>query len=102
MGSIHSFGELVQEFGVRFMTCSCVPQPMDALLFMKIGARETLWSYASRYWELYKEIGGGNEKVAVSTFCLGLPEDFELLVSLMMRPLEDMRKQNKGKALVTA
>ena len=40
-GSIHSFSELIQEFGVRFMTCSWVPQPMDALLSMKMGAGET-------------------------------------------------------------
>ena len=49
-GSIHSFAKLIQEFGIRFMTCSCVPQPVDALLPMKIEAEETLWSYASRCW----------------------------------------------------
>ena len=65
---------------------------MDALLSMKMGASETLHSYANRYWELYNEIGGGNEKIAVSTFQLGLPEDFELRDSLTMRPLEDMRQ----------
>ena len=41
---------------------------MDVLLSMKMGAKEALRSYASRYWELYNEIGGGNEKVAASTF----------------------------------
>ena len=40
-GSIHSFSELIQEFGVRFMTCSRVPQPVDALLSMKMGTGET-------------------------------------------------------------
>ena len=49
-GSIHSFTKLIQEFGLRFMTCSCVPQPVDALLFMKMGAGETLRSYTSRCW----------------------------------------------------
>ena len=65
---------------------------MDALLSMKMGARETFHSYANRYWELYNEIGGGNEKIAVSTFQLGLPDDFELRDSLTRRPLEDMRQ----------
>ena len=37
-GSIHSFAELIQEFGVRFMTYSWVPQPMDALLSIKMEA----------------------------------------------------------------
>ena len=77
-GSIHSFSELIQEFGVRFVTCSRVPQPVDMLLSMKMRAGETLRSYASRYWELYHEIGGDNERVATSTFRMGLPEDFGL------------------------
>ena len=77
-GSIHSFAELIQEFGTQFVTCSRVPQPMDALLSIKMRVVETLWSYASWYWELYNEIGGGNEKIPVSTFRMGLPEDSEL------------------------
>ena len=63
-----SIGEFIQEFEVRFMTCSRVAQLVDALSSMKMGARETLRSYASRYWELYNEISGGNEKVVASTF----------------------------------
>ena len=65
---------------------------MDALLSMKMGAGETLRSYASQYWELYNEIGGGNEKIAVSTFRMGLSEDSRLRESLMRRPPEDMRQ----------
>ena len=91
-GSIHSFGELIQEFRVRFMTCSRVLQPMDSLLSIKMGAKETLQSYASKYWELYNEIGGGKEKVATSTFLFGLPEDFELRELLTKRPPKDMRQ----------
>lgn len=68
--------------------------------------------------ELYNEIEGGNEKVAASTFRLGLPEDYELRESLTMRPLKDMKQlirhieeykmleddqqQSKGKAPVTS
>ena len=91
-GLIHSFSELIQEFGVRFMTYSQVPQPVDALLPIKMGTRETLRSYANRYWELYNEIGGGNEKIAASTFRMELPEDSGLRESLMRRPPEDMRQ----------
>ena len=91
-GSIHNFSELIQEFGVRFMTCSWVPQLVDTLLSMKMGVGETLCSYANRYWELYNEIGGGNEKIAVSTFWIGLPEDSELRDSLIRRPPKDMRQ----------
>ena len=89
--SIHSFVELIQEFGVRFVTCNRVPQLVDALLSMKMRVGETLCSYASRYWELYNEIGRGNEKIAASTFRMGLPKDFELRESLTKKPLEGMR-----------
>ncbi|XP_023880743.1 uncharacterized protein LOC111993117 [Quercus suber] len=116
-GSIHSFAELIQEFGSRFMTCSREQQPVDALLYMKMRAGETLRDYASRYWELYNEIGGGNEKIAASTFRMGLPEESGLRESLTKKPPEDMRQlmrrieeykrleddriQSKGKAQVT-
>ena len=91
-GSIRSITELIQEFGARFVTCNLVPQPVDALLSIKIGVGETLRSYASRYWELYNEIGGGNEKTAASTFRMGLPENSKLRESLTKRPPEDMRQ----------
>ncbi|XP_050259096.1 uncharacterized protein LOC126704104 [Quercus robur] len=84
-GSILSFSELIQEFGVRFMTYSRVPQLMNALLSMKMGVGETLCSYTNRYWKLYNEIDRGNEK-------MGLPEDSKLQDSLTRRPPEDMRQ----------
>ena len=59
---------------------------------MKMRVDETLRSYASRYWELYNEIGRGNEKIATGTFKMGLPKDSELRESLTKRPLEDMRQ----------
>nr|XP_023888981.1 uncharacterized protein LOC112001050 [Quercus suber] len=89
---IHNFAELIQEFRVRFVTCSRVPQSVDALLSMKMRVGETLRSYASQYWELYNEIGGGNEKIAARTFRMGLPEDFGLRESLTKKLPEDMRQ----------
>ncbi|XP_023895857.1 uncharacterized protein LOC112007729 [Quercus suber] len=91
-GSIHNFAELIQEFGIRFVTCSREPQPVDALLSMKMRVMETLRSYAGRYWELYNEIGEGNEKIAASTFRMGLLEDSRLRESLTKKPPEDMRQ----------
>ncbi|XP_030922893.1 uncharacterized protein LOC115949748 [Quercus lobata] len=112
--SIHSFAELIQEFGARFVTCSRVPQSVDALLSIKIRVSETLRNYTSWYWELYNEIGGGNEKITASTFRMWLLKDSELRESLTKKPLENMRQlmrcieeykllkddrlQNKGKA----
>lgn len=65
---------------------------MGALLSMKMGARETLWSCTNRYWELYSEIGEYNEKAATSTFRLGLLKDLELWEILTMRPPENMQQ----------
>ncbi|XP_065626908.1 uncharacterized protein LOC136066474 [Quercus suber] len=69
-----------------------VPQLVDALLSMKMKVGETLRNYASRYWELYNKIGGGNEKIAASTLRMGLPEDFELRESLTKKSPKDMRQ----------
>ena len=43
-------------------------------------------------WELYNEIGRGNEKIAVSTFRMELPEDSALRESLTKKPLKDIRQ----------
>ena len=91
-GSIRSFAKLIQEFGARFVTCSRVPQLVDALLSIKMGVGETLRSYASHYLELYNEIDGGNEKITASTFRMGLLENSELRELLTKRPPEDMRQ----------
>ena len=91
-GLIRNFIELIQEFGARFVTCSQVPQPVDALLCIKMRDGETLRSYASRYWELYNEIGSGNEKIAASTFRMGQPKNSEFWESLTKRPPEDIRQ----------
>ena len=90
-GFIHSFAELIQEFGVQFVTCNRVLQPIGALLSIKIRVGETLRSYTSQYWELYNEISGANEKIVANTFRIGLLEDSELLESLMRKPPEVMR-----------
>ena len=95
-----------------------MPQLVDVLLSMKMKVRETLHSYSSRYWELYNEIGRGNEKITTITFRLGLLKDSKLRESLTRRPLENMRQlmrrfeeykrleddwlQNKGKAPVVS
>ena len=65
---------------------------MDVLLSIKMRVSETLWSYASRYWELYNEISGGNERIAASTFKMGLLKDSKLRESLTKRPPENMRQ----------
>ena len=59
---------------------------------MKMRVKETLRSYANRYWKLYNEIDEGNEKIMTSTFRMGLPEDSRLQESLTKKPPEDIRQ----------
>ena len=66
--SIDSFKKLTQSFGIRFITCSRVPLPLGSLLFMSIREGETLKAYSDRYWEVFNEIDGSYDDVAISTF----------------------------------
>lgn len=65
-GSICNFGELIQAFRARFITCSKVPQLIGSLLSMRMRSGKTLRSYTNEYWEPHNEIGGGNKQVAAS------------------------------------
>ena len=67
---INSFKELTQAFGSRFIMCSRVPRPLDLLLSLFMQEGETLKTYSDRYWEMYNEIDGDFEDVAVNTFKL--------------------------------
>ena len=46
---------------------------MDSLLSLSMQEGETLKTYSDRYWEMYNEIDGDFEDVAISTFKVGLP-----------------------------
>ncbi|XP_065631532.1 uncharacterized protein LOC112032353 [Quercus suber] len=81
-GSINSFKELTQEFGSRFITCSRVPRPLDSLLSLSIREEETLKIYSDRYWEMFNEIDGDFNDVAIRTFKVGLPTEHGLRKSL--------------------
>ncbi|XP_075642031.1 uncharacterized protein LOC142613532 [Castanea sativa] len=91
-GSLASFEELTRAFGARFITCSKIPKPLDALLSMAMREGETLKTYSDRYWEMYNEIDGDVESVAVRTFKVGLPIEHGLRKSLTMKAALDMRQ----------
>ena len=71
-GSINSFRELTRAFGSRFITCSRVPLPLDSLLSMSKREEGTLKTYSDRYWEMFNEINGDFDDVAIRTFKVGL------------------------------
>ena len=70
--SIDSFKELTWAFGFHFITCSRVSRPLDSLLSLFMREGETLKTYSDRYWEMYNEIDGDFDDVAISTFKVGL------------------------------
>ena len=82
----------MQAFGAQFITCNKVPQPIGSLLSMRMRSGEIFQFYMNRYWELYNEIGGGNEQVVASNFRMGFPKKLALRVSLTMLTPEDMHQ----------
>ena len=89
-GSINFFKELTRAFGARFVTCSRVLQPLDSLLSMTMREGETLKTYLERYWEMFNEIDGDFDGVAIRTFKVGLPAEHDLRKSLTKKPVKSV------------
>ena len=53
---------------------------------------ETLKTYSNRYWEIFNEIDGDFDDVAISTFKVGLPVKHGLRKSLMRKPITSVRQ----------
>ena len=68
-----------------------VPLPLGSLLSMSMREGETLKAYSDRYWEMFNEIDGSYDDVAISTFKAGLPAEHELRKSLTGKPVTSIR-----------
>ena len=90
--SINSFKQLTQAFGSCFITSNRVPRPLDSLLSLSIREGETLKAYLDRYWEMYNEIEGNYDDVAISIFKRGLPTEHDLRKSLTGKPVTSVRQ----------
>ena len=66
------------------MTYSKVPRPLNFLLSMAMsgGRRETLKTYFDRYWEMFNEINGDFDDMAIRTSKVGLPAENDSRKSL--------------------
>ena len=53
---------------------------------------ETLKTYLDRYWEMYNEIDGDFENVAINTFKIGLPTEHGLRKPLTSKPVTSVRQ----------
>ena len=89
--SIDSFKELTWAFGSHFITCTKVPRPIDSLLCLSMQEGETLKTYSDKYWEMFNEIDGDFDDMAISTFKVGLPTEHGLRKSLIGKPITNVR-----------
>ena len=90
--SINSFKRLTQSFWSRFIMCNRVPQPLDSLLSMTMREWESVKAYAEGYWEMFNEIDGNFDEVAIRTFKVGLPSKHGLRKSLTGKPVTSLRQ----------
>ena len=90
--SIDSFKKLTRAFGARFITCSRVLWPLGSLLSMSMREGETLKAYSDRYWEMFNEIEGEYDDVAISIFKAGLPAEHDLRKSLTDKSITSVRQ----------
>ena len=92
VGSIDSFIELTQAFRSCFIMCNRVPRPLAFLLSLSMMEGGTLKTYSDRYWEMFNEIDGDFDDVAISTFKLGLLGEHGLRKSLIGKPVTSVRQ----------
>ena len=89
--SISSFKELIKAFVAHFVTSSRVPRPLDSLLSIIMREGETLKTYSDRYWEMFNEIDGNFDDMAIRTFKVGLPTEHNRRKSLTKKPVRSVR-----------
>ncbi|XP_065635354.1 uncharacterized protein LOC136070026 [Quercus suber] len=90
--SVDSYRQLTQAFGSRFVTNSRPPRPMSALLSLTMRDDETFKAYSDKYWEIYNELDGKYDDVAINTFKNGIPMGHGLRKSLTGKPATSVRQ----------
>ena len=94
--SIDSYRQLTQAFGSHFIMNSRAPQPLSALLSLSMRDGETLKAYLGRYWEMYNEMDGNFDDVAINTFKSNLLAEHGLRKSLTSKPATSVRQLMDG------
>lgn len=61
---------------------SRAPWPLSSLLSLSMHKGETLKAYLDRYWEMYNEMDGNFDDVAINTFKSSFPTEHGLRKSL--------------------
>ena len=65
---------------------------MSSLLSLSMHEGETLKAYSDGYWEMYKEMDGNFDDVAINTFKSGLLTKHGLRKSLIGRSITSVRQ----------
>ena len=65
---------------------------MDSLLSMTMQEGETLKTYSERYWEMFNEIDGDFDDVAIRTFKVGLLAEHDLRKLLTKKPIRSVHQ----------
>ena len=65
---------------------------MAFLLSLSMREGETLKTYLDRYWEMFNEIDGDFDNVAISIFKLDLPVEHGLRKSLTGKPVTSVHQ----------
>ena len=65
---------------------------MDSLLSMSMRDGESIKAYSDRYWEMFNEIDGDFDDVAIKTFKVGLLFEHGLRKSLTGKPVTNLRQ----------
>ena len=73
------------------MTCNRVPRPLDSLLSMTMREGETLKTYSEKYCEMFNEINGDFDDMAIRTSKVGLPTEHDLRKSLTKKLIRSVR-----------
>nr|XP_023891551.1 uncharacterized protein LOC112003576 [Quercus suber] len=89
--SIDSYRQLTQAFGSRFVTNSKPPWPMSTLLSLSMHDGKTLKAYSDKYWEVYNDLDGKYDDIAINTFKNRLPMGHNLRKSLTGKPATSVR-----------
>ena len=90
--SVDLYRQLTQAFGSHFVTNSKAPRPLSALLSLSMSDGETLKAYSGRYWEMYNEMDGKFDDVAINTLKNSLLAEHGLRKSLTGKPATSVRQ----------
>ena len=65
---------------------------MDSLLSILMRERESVKVYSDKYWEMFNEIDGDFDDVAIKPFKVGLPFEHGLRKSLIGKLVTSLRQ----------